>query len=516
MNSATMQSLSPILVTPSKLSIEQKNAIAKNREDALLKRSQLLSIQKTNQRDDNNSENISNVGNKNFTTSLSTKLCKDCGQYVADINHLETSADFVCVFCKLKKEAYELANNSELVPDYLSKGLTVKQEVSEKEVILLDKKCEIKSDNLVTDFNKNEESLNLSSMQYHVLKMISDKKSIFFSGAAGCGKSYILKILKDVFKQLNLEHSICFTAPTAVAACNVAGTTLHSWAGIGLGKKPLEELVSDVNKNTIAKNRWKKTEILVIDEVSMLPADLFDKLSFIGKRIRGSDEPFGGIQLVLTGDFFQLPPVGSTNFCFESAIWKALLKNDSLIILDKIFRQKESTFLKILNETRFGKISNETKDIFYEKVRESNKNKFNIDMEDITSSVKYTKLYSRNKDVDEYNTSQLQKLTTESFTYQAIDTGKDPYLNQLKSGIRAAEVLELRIGAQVMLLKNVDPKLGLVNGSRGIVVGFSDALDEEAEIKTSSKNVKIFSKLPVVKFICNVGNTSEVHEVGYL
>jgi ATP-dependent DNA helicase PIF1 len=151
--------------------------------------------------------------------------------------------------------------------------------------------------------------ISLSESQMKVLKAILARKSVFFTGAAGTGKSYILRVLQDVMNHLGLAEKIAFTAPTGVAACNVRGLTIHSWSGIGLGLDPAEKICATIKGKREVKMRWEKTEILVIDEISMLSAEMFDLLSEVGRVIRNDERPFGGMQIVLCGDFFQLPPV---------------------------------------------------------------------------------------------------------------------------------------------------------------------------------------------------------------
>ena len=153
--------------------------------------------------------------------------------------------------------------------------------------------------------------VTLSQSQHEVIETIFTGNSVFYTGAAGTGKSFILRILQETFGRLDCKDQIAFTAPTGVAACNIGGLTVHSWAGIGLGTEPLETLCTKISRNKVTSNRWKTTRILVVDEVSMLSGELFDKLNVIGQRVRdNTGQLFGGIQVVLCGDFFQLPPGG--------------------------------------------------------------------------------------------------------------------------------------------------------------------------------------------------------------
>ena len=197
--------------------------------------------------------------------------------------------------------------------------------------------------------SKQKESLAkvfLSDEQRLVMKMVSeDTKSVFFTGSAGTGKSVLLReIIQELHRKYKREPDrVAVTASTGLAACNIGGVTLHSFAGIGLGKEPAFELVRKVKKNQKAKQRWLRTKVLIIDEISMVDGDLFDKLEEVARAIRNNGRPFGGIQLVITGDFFQLPPVpdGSraAKFSFDAATWNTSIEHT--IGLTNIFRQKD-------------------------------------------------------------------------------------------------------------------------------------------------------------------------------
>ena len=190
------------------------------------------------------------------------------------------------------------------------------------------------------------EKVFLSEEQMSVLNLVAEqKKSVFFTGSAGTGKSVLLretiKVLRDRHKK-ELDR-VAVTASTGLAACNVGGVTLHSFAGIGLGKEAVPELVKKIKRNGKAKQRWLRTKVLIIDEISMVDGDLFDKLEAIARAIRNNGRPFGGIQLVITGDFFQLPPVPDygrvSKFSFDAATWNTSIEHT--IGLTQVFRQKD-------------------------------------------------------------------------------------------------------------------------------------------------------------------------------
>ena len=186
----------------------------------------------------------------------------------------------------------------------------------------------------------------LSDEQMSVLKLVAEqKKSVFFTGSAGTGKSVLLR---EIIKALRAKYTkeldrVAVTASTGLAACNVGGVTLHSFAGIGLGKEAVPELVKKVKRNPKAKNRWLRTKVLIVDEISMVDGDLFDKLEALARAIRNNGRPFGGIQLIITGDFFQLPPVPDSGriskFSFDASSWNTSIEHT--IGLTQVFRQKD-------------------------------------------------------------------------------------------------------------------------------------------------------------------------------
>lgn len=202
----------------------------------------------------------------------------------------------------------------------------------------------------------------LSEEQQHVLDMVAEqKKSVFFTGSAGTGKSVLLReIIATLRKKYAREPDrVAVTASTGLAACNVGGVTLHSFAGIGLGKEDVPELVRKIKRNQKAKHRWMRTKILIVDEISMVDGDLFDKLESIARQMRNNGRPFGGIQLVITGDFFQLPPVPDSGkiakFAFDAATWNTAV--EKTIGLHHVFRQKDPVFAGMLNEMREGRLT---------------------------------------------------------------------------------------------------------------------------------------------------------------
>lgn len=307
----------------------------------------------------------------------------------------------------------------------------------------------------------------LSNEQVHVLDMVvNEGKSVFFTGSAGTGKSVLLReIITGLRKKHKSYDSVAITASTGLAACNIGGVTLHSFSGIGLGRESVEQLVKKIRRVPKSKQRWSRAKVLIIDEVSMVDGDLFDKLEGVARILKNKGRPFGGIQLVVTGDFFQLPPVPdngkAAKFAFEANTWSNCV--DHTILLTHIFRQKDPVFAGMLNEMRLGTLS---------LASIANFKKLSRDLE-FDDGLQATELFPTRKEVDNANNKQLRGLPGELYTFSASDESAvldQQQREKLLSNCMAPQVLELKQGAQVMLVKNMDETL--VNGSLGRVVGF--------------------------------------------
>ncbi|KIY53384.1 hypothetical protein FISHEDRAFT_7136, partial [Fistulina hepatica ATCC 64428] len=317
----------------------------------------------------------------------------------------------------------------------------------------------------------------LSDEQNQILRLVEEGNSVFYTGSAGTGKSVLLR---EIIKSLHKKHAkapdvVAITASTGIAACNIGGVTIHSFAGIGLGIETAEDLAARIRKNKKAMARWLRTRALIIDEVSMIDGDLFDKLARIGSILRKKTEPFGGIQaridrhtrgVVVTGDFFQLPPVmrgGTPKFAFEAARWQETIPYT--FNLTKVFRQTDQEFVDMLNEMRFGQLTQRSIHKFCSLSRP-------IEYEDGLGA---TELFPRREDVDRSNNVRMAALSsTNSMRYRATDGGtlQSEKRGRILANFMAPEVLELRQDAQVMLIKNIDETL--VNGSTGRVERFVD------------------------------------------
>jgi len=346
---------------------------------------------------------------------------------------------------------------------------------------------------------------SLNAAQQLAYDAVLAEKSIFLTGPGGTGKSFLLNLLQEI-----PGRNVSLTALTGCAATllHSKAKTVHSWAGIGLGAEPAEVLISNLKKSRKAKKRWFETDILVIDEVSMMTPELFEKLDKIGRRVRQNNEkPFGGMQLVLVGDFYQLPPVSKdqpTTFVFESPLWKQL----GLVTheLTEIVRQKDPIFQQVLNEARRGEMTRKSLKILSRRM--------GLDWK--SEVIKPTMLFARRAQVDQINQSSLKKLDTERRTFKAA-TVFDPKVST--KGMRQGDPLvqaatdkldkdaaysaefTVAIGAQVMLITNMYPDMGLVNGSRGVIIGYGTAAEKvSATEKTLAVPTDSELLVPLVRF----------------
>jgi len=317
--------------------------------------------------------------------------------------------------------------------------------------------------------------------------------NIFITGPGGAGKSALIRMIyADAYKKFKDIHVTAMTGCASILL-NCKAKTLHSWAGIGLGNGTTEYLINKIRKNKFLKAIWKQTDILVVDEVSMLSLKLFEMLNAIGKAIRTNSKPFGGIQLIFSGDFFQLPPVGDKDepdtqrFCFESAEWNDVFHPSCQIQLIKIFRQTDEIYSTILNQIREGKIKRKSNDLLLEYVARPFDEKLIAEP---------TKLYPTKNKVEQINIAKMTILTGEEREYKIkyikdIEMTKTEKLKRLEFTDKDIQVeldflagnlmcdkeMKVKIGAQVMCIINIKSEAGdvlICNGSQGIIQSYCE------------------------------------------
>lgn len=322
---------------------------------------------------------------------------------------------------------------------------------------------------LLNVFKQRPEWKTLTKLQKEFFYQFFHKKNIFLTGPAGTGKSHCINLLIAFLDEMEIFYGK--TATTGVAALNISGITIHSWSGMGLADDNGMALLDKVSGNSRACGRIKNSKVLIVDEVSMAKSDLIEKLDISCQFIRNNEKPFGGIQIIFVGDFLQLPPVFThferEVFAFESQAWRDA--RVTTIHLTEIVRQHgDPKFAEFLNSIRLGVCKN------YDILDECMGREFPKD------NIVPVKLFCKNIDVDSFNKAELNKIVSPSRHYYCTDEGGEMWSKFFEKNCRAPAALELKVGAQVMLLKNIDTAAGLVNGSVGVVTSL---LPEFVEVK---------------------------------
>ncbi len=345
--------------------------------------------------------------------------------------------------------------------------------------------------------------------QAQALAIMKTGVNVYLTGSAGSGKTHTLR---DYIKWLDDRAiPVAITASTGIAATHMNGQTIHGWAGIGI-----REFLTDADMDMLEQKqylwkRFEKARVLIIDEVSMLHAHRLDMVERVCRRFKRNDLPFGGLQVILSGDFFQLPPVTKSGFAsarqakpaapqgeifkdfdsgeefqeeeipesdmvIHSRAWRAM--KPAICYLTEQHRQEDDTFLEILNAMRANMVEDTHKALIKGRLNASVSNAFP------------TKLYTHNVDVDAINYAELQKLPGDTKEFHMAGTGADPLVLALKKSCLAPEQLKLKIGAEIMFIKN-NYEAGYVNGTRGAIRGFDSRGEPIVEIYATGKRLSV-------------------------
>jgi len=289
------------------------------------------------------------------------------------------------------------------------------------------------------------------------------------------GKTYVLNQYIDYLHKNNIPVGI--TASTGIAATHLNGTTIHSWSGIGIKDKLSKTDIKKLLTKKYLKNHFLHTSVLIIDEISMLHAHQLDMINQLAQIFRKDLRPFGGMQIILCGDFFQLPPVAQDNqvskFIFDSEIWQAM--KFRICYLQEQHRQDDPDFLNILNQIRSGQVNQSGLQLLNSRINSK-----------INTNLKVTKLYTHNIDVDSINSNELTKISGKYQEYEMNFRGNRNLVEVLKKSCLAPEILQLKIGASVMFVKN-NFELGIVNGTLGKIIAFDEFNYPIVKIKTGEE-----------------------------
>jgi ATP-dependent DNA helicase PIF1 len=314
--------------------------------------------------------------------------------------------------------------------------------------------------------------------QAEALTILKTGANVFLTGEPGSGKTHTTNEFVAYLREHNIEPSIC--ASTGIAATHIKGMTIHSWSGIGIKDRLSAYDLDKIASNERIVKRVLHAHVLIIDEISMLSAGTFEMVEAVCRTIRRNSQPFGGLQVVLVGDFFQLPPVvkdrrprdeeseeilfeeevPKTNFAYTSRAWAAL--NPIICYLGEQHRQEDDTFLEVLSAIRSG--------------THTDKERAHIEARVVRSEVlpeNAVRLFPHNADVDRINTAELSKIDGAGRSYSMKSMGPATAVETLKKGCLSPELLQLKVGAAVMFTKN-SPSGSFVNGTLGVVTRYAE------------------------------------------
>lgn len=368
----------------------------------------------------------------------------------------------------------------------------------------------------------------LSRGQQYAIHKFQQGENIFLSGPGGSGKSYVAGYMVHILHEMGRIHQVTSTTGCSsillsnqirVRGRPIIVKTIHSWSGIRLGKGSMDDLLRMVLKHRRVVKEWRRIKTLILDECSMLSKKLFTVLEYIARKIRNNPSPFGGIQVVFLGDFFQLPPVGdpiepdTMDFCFESPAWSRVFPRENHIELEKIYRQSDTSYQKILNEVRRGELSPDSCDALMARVGVP------YDPELHGGVLLPMKLFPTRNQVQRVNDYQYGLINETEYKYQStlitnmkgyVET-REPFEPEvwLKcSSMTDAEIeyesqnlvkqipvegdICLKIGVPVMCLVNLEIEAGIANGSVGVIVDFVQCPVPNEDMSTYTA--------PIVKF----------------
>jgi len=367
----------------------------------------------------------------------------------------------------------------------------------------------------------------LSTEQKYSFAKFARGQNLFITGPGGTGKTRLIQFMVEYMNSLGKTHQVCALTGCAATLLNCKAKTIHSWSGVRLAKGNPEDIIRRVIRNKTHTKSWRGVEVLIVDEVSMMSRKMFDLLDQIGRATRKiNTKPFGGVQLVFTGDFFQLPPIPdqddptSGEFCFQHPKWEKTFKPEDCIELKTFFRQTDPAYISILQEVRRGTISAPNIELLQTRLMRGRPT-------EMRNGVLPTKLFPVRAKVETINETSYAKLEGEERVYQysvttkakvRIDNGATlssaelAHCEDLTSDQLSAEIdnlitslftektVRLKIGTLVMCTANIDVERGICNGSQGVVVGYAESnaaiLPDELMRKMSGAPTFV----PVVQF----------------
>ena len=383
-----------------------------------------------------------------------------------------------------------------IVREQISQQSTQETEkkIAEKNLLTTEQACLCRS--LISPPLPLPETINLSLEQQEALNRFLLGENLFVTGPGGTGKTHLIKLMVKHAITDNKRIQVCALTGCAAVLLQCNARTIHSWSGIKLAKGSSQNIIGNVLKNRMAMKAWKTTQILIIDEVSMMSQKILNILNKIGQTLRNNTRPFGGIQVVFCGDFFQLGPIGEPEepetgmFCFESPHWFSIFPQDNHIELKTIFRQRDPAYINVLSEVRRGELSQENIDLLQKYVKRE------YDPEQNNGCV-LTKLFPVRNRADYINKLMFEQIAEPVQTFPInvqsncrtyLESGKpienmildkcdrltmlerEREIELMMMSNNMPKTLDLKKGAAVMCTANLDLDKGICNGSQGVII----------------------------------------------
>jgi len=342
---------------------------------------------------------------------------------------------------------------------------------------------------------------SLSKEQEAAFEKFKKGENLFITGPGGTGKTKLISHFVEYAQSTKKNIPVCAMTGCAALLLNCNARTLHSWSGIKLAKGDQESVVASVLRNKHAVKSWKQASGIIVDEVSMLSKKLFDIIEEIARRVKKTGAPFGNMQVVFTGDFYQLPPVGTNGepeteqFCFESSKWRDVFQKENHIELTTMFRQHDPEYISILQQIRRGELDEDKKQVLQSYVKREY-------VEEEHNGCIPTKLFPLRAQADYVNNTMFAKIKESEVVFDMVkrnqcvsylendkpipkdillacsrltDKEIDYEMSQLVAQSPAPQVLRIKKGAAVMCITNLDMERGICNGSQGIVIDINSA-----------------------------------------